>query len=144
MKRTIALTVLLALIACSRTPPPASDLAPSPPTAVPTARPRPTDRPATPTTAPASPTSAPPTPTPAPMATVTRGGNVRRSPINGKPIDVVNARESVQLLGKNKAGTWYLITDMRGVTGWVSAILLKVDPQIAASLPVQPANVLSA
>ena len=69
---------------------------------------------------------------------------MRRSPINGKPIDVVNARETVQLLGKNKAGTWYLITNLRGVTGWVSAILLKVDPQIAASLPVQPANVLTA
>lgn len=71
-------------------------------------------------------------------AVVANGGNVRPGPGTSfsPALDQINARETVELLAKNEAGTWYQIKNIRGVTGWVSASLLTIDPAVEAKLPV--------
>lgn len=77
-----------------------------------------------------------PTPTPQALtAAVFNGGNVRERPVNGRPLDQINAGESVQLLEKTPDGGWYRITTPRGVTGWVSQTLLTLDPEVARQVP---------
>ena len=77
------------------------------------------------------------TPTPSALtATVFNGGNVREAPVSGRPIDQVNASETVQLLAKNADGSWYQIKTARNVTGWVSQTLLTIDPAVAQQVPV--------
>lgn len=76
-------------------------------------------------------------------ATVFNGGNVRQTPVNGTPLDQINANETVRLLGKNEAGSWYLITDIRGVTGWVSSSLLTIDPGVVAGVPIAPSSAVA-
>lgn len=80
------------------------------------------------------PTSAPPET--GLTATVFNGGNVRERPVTGKPLDQINAGETVQLLAKTADSGWYQITNIRGVTGWVSRTLLTIDPDVAAKVPV--------
>ncbi len=75
-------------------------------------------------------------PTPALTAKVFNGGNVRDQPVNGKVLDQINANETVTLLEKNAAGTWYKITNIRSVTGWVSATLLTVDDAVKQQVPI--------
>jgi len=69
-------------------------------------------------------------------ATVFNGGNVRERPVTGKPLDQINAGETVQLLAKTADAGWYQITNIRGVTGWVSVTLLTIDPAVATQVPV--------
>lgn len=70
-------------------------------------------------------------------ATVANGGNVRAAPnTQGEVFDQIHAAETVRLVQKNQAGTWYLIANPRRVTGWVSGTLLDVDPGVAARLRV--------
>jgi uncharacterized protein YgiM (DUF1202 family) len=70
-------------------------------------------------------------------ATVFNGGNVRSAPNrDGQVLDQINARETVQLLAKNADGTWYQITNTRGITGWVSVTLLTIDADLASKVPV--------
>jgi Bacterial SH3 domain len=81
------------------------------------------------------------TPTPAGglAATVANGGNVREAPINGRPLDQVNAGETVRLLAKTKDGSWIKITYARNgatITGWVSRTLLTIDPAVEQQAPV--------
>jgi SH3-like domain-containing protein len=81
----------------------------------------------------------PPTPGTAPsglMATVSHGGHVRETPVTGRPVDEVNAGETVTLLAKTADGAWYRLTDVRGKTGWVSVTLLQIDPAVAKQVPV--------
>ena len=108
-------------------------------TALPTAR----STVVAPTTPPSTPVSTPPltavaTPTPAAdaMAVVANGGNVRETPISGAPLDQVNARETVRVLGKNVEGTWYFVVTPRNMTGWVSATLLTIDAAASAQVSV--------
>ena len=71
-------------------------------------------------------------------ALVANGGNVRETPINGRPVDQVNAGETIQLLEKNKDATWYKVTysrDGKTITGWVSKTLLTIDPAIDQRVP---------
>jgi uncharacterized protein YgiM (DUF1202 family) len=69
--------------------------------------------------------------------TVFNGGNVRAEPtLKGKVLDQINAGETVVLLAKNSAGTWYRVTNVRGVSGWVSVTLLNVDSAMAKQVPV--------
>ena len=68
-------------------------------------------------------------------AAVFNGGNVRERPINGRPLDQINAGETVQLLGKTADGNWYRVTTVRNVTGWVSRTLLTIDPGVAEQVP---------
>jgi hypothetical protein len=158
--KVIILATVLTLSACSRSAPqaanpPLSTAIPSPTAQAPTrtpARPNPKTAPTaqqaatSQPTAPAA-TALPPTPPADPKpptavayaggpATVTNGGNVRDAPVNGKVLDQVNANETVRLVQKNAAGTWYQLVTPRNVTGWVSATLLRIDPAVAASVPV--------
>ncbi|NWG18802.1 MAG: SH3 domain-containing protein [Chloroflexi bacterium] len=98
-----------------------------------------------PTPLPATVAALPPPPTPnatVPPATgltanVFNGGNVRAAPnLQGQVLDQINARETVELLSKTPDGTWYRITNIRGVTGWVNRTLLTVDPDVARRVPV--------
>jgi hypothetical protein len=81
-----------------------------------------------------------PTPTPegALLATVFNGGNVREAPVNGRPLDQINAGETVQLLEKTRDGGWFKVTYARNgapITGWVSRTLLRIDPAIEQQVP---------
>jgi Tfp pilus assembly protein PilX len=81
------------------------------------------------------------TPTPAGglAATVANGGNVREAPINGRPLDQVNAGETVRLLAKTADGNWLKITYARNsatITGWISRTLLTIDPAVEQQVPV--------
>jgi hypothetical protein len=69
-------------------------------------------------------------------AKVFNGGNVRERPVTGKVLDQINANETVQLLEKTSDGAWYRITNIRNVSGWVSATLLTIDPATAKKVPV--------
>jgi flagellar FliL protein len=69
-------------------------------------------------------------------ATVFNGGNVRERPVTGKPLDQINAGETVQLLAKTSDGGWYQIKNIRSVTGWVSVTLLTIEPAVARQVPV--------
>jgi Bacterial SH3 domain len=79
-----------------------------------------------------------PTPKSGLTATVANGGNVREAPVNGRPLDQVNAGEVVQLLEKNQDAGWFKITYMRNgaaITGWVSRTLLTIDPAVEQQVP---------
>jgi hypothetical protein len=81
----------------------------------------------------------PPTPGTTPSgltATVSHGGHVRETPVTGRPVDEVNAGETVTLLAKTADGAWYRLTDVRGKTGWVHVSLLQIDPAVAKQVPV--------
>jgi flagellar FliL protein len=83
------------------------------------------------------PTSAPPET--GLSATVFNGGNVRARPVTGKPLDQINAGETVQLLAKTSDSGWYQISyarDGKPITGWVSVTLLTIDPAVAKQVPV--------
>jgi hypothetical protein len=158
------LVTVLALSACSSPALPQAANAPTPkPPTNPTAQ-APTRTPARPTpttvatsqpTAPvptvvALPPTTPVDPKPPTVITrmgvpaiVTNGGNVRDTPVTGTILDQVNANETVQVLQKNDAGTWYLLVTPRDVTGWVSATLLRIDQAVAALIPVDVAAVPS-
>jgi len=72
-------------------------------------------------------------------AKVFNGGNVRERPVTGKPLDQINAGETVHLLAKTSDGGWYQITysrDGKPITGWVSGTLLTIDPEVAKQVPV--------
>ncbi len=70
-------------------------------------------------------------------AKVFNGGNVRAdATIRGKVLDQINANETVQLLAKTADGKWYQITNVRGVTGWVSVTLLTIDPDVGRKVPI--------
>jgi hypothetical protein len=71
-------------------------------------------------------------------ATVANGGNVREAPINGRPLDQINAGETIQLLEKSKDGGWFKVTYVRNgatITGWVSRTLLAIDPAVEQQIP---------
>jgi len=81
-----------------------------------------------------------PTPTPEGglIATVANGGNVREAPVNGRPLDQVNAGETIRLLEKTNDGGWLKITYVRNgatITGWVSRTLLTIDPTVEQQVP---------
>jgi uncharacterized protein YgiM (DUF1202 family) len=72
-------------------------------------------------------------------ATVFNGGNVRERPVTGKPLDQINAGETVQLLAKTSDGGWYQISYTRDgtrITGWVSVTLLTIDSAVAKQVPI--------
>jgi hypothetical protein len=81
------------------------------------------------------------TPTPAVglVAVVANGGNVREAPVSGRPLDQVNAGETIQLLAKTQDGDWLKVTYARNgdtITGWVSRTLLTIDPAVEQQVPV--------
>jgi uncharacterized protein YgiM (DUF1202 family) len=70
-------------------------------------------------------------------ATVFNGGNVRERPVTGRPLDQINAGETVQLVSRTADGGWYLIINERNVQGWVSVSLLNQIPaDVVQQVPV--------
>ena len=72
-------------------------------------------------------------------AKVFNGGNVRERPVTGKPLDQINAGETVKLLAKTNDGGWYQISytrDSKPITGWVSVTLLTIDSATAKQVPI--------
>ncbi|MEO7911073.1 MAG: SH3 domain-containing protein [Roseiflexaceae bacterium] len=79
-----------------------------------------------------------PTPTGGLAATIANGGNVRETPISGRPLDQVNAGETVRLLAKTADGKWFKVTYARNqatITGWISRTLLTIDPAVEQQVP---------
>ena len=73
------------------------------------------------------------------IATVANGGNVREAPINGRPLDQINAGETIQLLEMSKDGGWLKVTYVRNgttITGWVS----RTSSRTATSSPSPAAS----
>lgn len=71
-------------------------------------------------------------------ATVINGGNLRSAPALGDNVlDQNNADEVVTLLAKSANGQWYKLTNPRGKTGWFSASLLRIEPDVVAQVPVE-------
>lgn len=109
------------------------------PTTAPTAAPKPTVAP----TAVPEPTGLPEATTvPTQTATVFNGGRIRSAPTTAQnnQVGTINAGETLQVLAKNDDGSWYKITDKRGITGWVSASLIRIDAAAAAQVPVDGAE----
>lgn len=84
-----------------------------------------------------------PTATPQGLLTarVFNGGNVRAAPISGQRLDQVSAGEIVQVIEKNRGGTWFKVTygrDGQTITGWVSKTLLTIDAAVEQQVPVSP------
>ncbi len=69
--------------------------------------------------------------------TVVSAANVRDqpSPDGSTVIGSVTAGETVTLRRRTPRGDWYAVETSRGLVGWVSAMLLDVDPAVAARLP---------
>jgi flagellar FliL protein len=69
-------------------------------------------------------------------ATVFNGGNIRQRPVveacNNCP--QLHAGDTVDLLERNEAGTWYRVKAREGA-GWVSATLLTIDAAVAKQVP---------
>jgi hypothetical protein len=90
-----------------------------------------------PTTAPIAevPTATPAFATDSLIGLVGHGGNVRAQPnIKGHVLDQLHANEQVQLTQRSADGLWYQIVNVRGVRGWVSTTLLKIDGAIASQV----------
>jgi hypothetical protein len=70
-------------------------------------------------------------------ARVAASGNVRNGPgLGNAVIGQIRAGETVTLLGRNAAASWYRIQTARGITGWASATLLAVDAATRPQVPV--------
>lgn len=68
---------------------------------------------------------------------VWNGGNLRKLPnFTAEVIDQNNANETVTLVAKTADGRWYKVTNPRGNTGWFSASLLRIQPDVAKRVPV--------
>jgi SH3-like domain-containing protein len=105
----------------------------------PTATPRPSS---TPTTVAATRESEP-TPEPTPdtrgiVATVNNGGNVRAEPdADARIVGAIQLGDTVEVLEKNEASTWYRIETSSGVSGWTSVLALRPDAQVVAQTPIE-------
>jgi uncharacterized protein YgiM (DUF1202 family) len=70
-------------------------------------------------------------------ATVYNGGNIRDTPsLKSKVLGQLHAKQTVTLTEKTANGKWYHVIAPEA-TGWVSASLLSINPDIAAQVPVQ-------
>lgn len=79
------------------------------------------------------------------IVTVFTSGNVYPQPrAEGTVLDQVFATETVNLLQKTANGDWYRVETVREVTGWVSADLLGIPPEVATAVSTDgaatPAN----
>jgi hypothetical protein len=113
-----------------------ADLPPRP-TPFPTLERLPSVTPVTPSpTAPPTATLVPlatPTPTPLP-ATVAITANLRSNPsLDSRVVQIVEAGETVNL--RARQGDWYAVELLGGLSGWMAATVLTIDPAIAAVVP---------
>lgn len=74
------------------------------------------------------------------VVTVFTSGSVYELPEQqGAIFGQVFVGETVELLRKTPNGEWYQVTNVRDVTGWVSASLLGIPPEVADQVPVEQA-----
>jgi hypothetical protein len=74
-----------------------------------------------------------PTPTPLP-ATVATTANVRSNPsLDSSVVLVVEAGQALNL--RARQGDWYAVELPGGLSGWMAASVLTIDPAIAAAVP---------
>jgi hypothetical protein len=111
---------------------------PARPTPVPTLPRLPSVTPVTPRpTAPltATPTATPATPTAVALTgTVTTGANVRAGPgVEFAIVGVLGPGDEVRLEGRREE--WYQISTPDGLEGWMSGVVLAIDPAINAAVP---------
>ena len=110
---------------------------PARPTPVPTLARLPSVTPVTPR--PTAPPTATPTrlPSPTPVAligTVTTGANVRAGPgVEFAIVGVLGPGDEVTLEGRREG--WYLISTASGLEGWMSSVVLEIDPATNAAVP---------
>lgn len=78
-----------------------------------------------------------PAPTAAAKGVVIKRGNVRNKPTaNGSTIlGQVDAGISVNLRLHNPGRTWYVVEAPDGLVGWMSAVLLQIDPVVVEQVP---------
>ena len=78
-----------------------------------------------------------PVPTPALTAVVTKNANVRSLPVikGSKVLGQADSGATVTLRMHNPGKTWYVVQTPSGLIGWVSGILLKIDPGVADQVP---------
>ncbi len=75
----------------------------------------------------------------APIVTVFVNGAVfEEADSTSTELDRVNRDEIVELTGRNAAGDWYQIRNVRAIEGWVPANLLGIPPEVAAAVPEVP------
>jgi SH3-like domain-containing protein len=110
------------------------------PTPVPTLARLPTVTPPRPTVTP-FPTIAPLVPTATPQAAnllvaiVIRNANIRNGP--GTTFEIIGiANEGSQVALRGTRDDWYAITTADGLEGWMSGVVLEIDPQTAEAVPV--------
>ncbi|MEI6777693.1 MAG: SH3 domain-containing protein [Chloroflexales bacterium] len=73
------------------------------------------------------------------IVSVFKNGGVYEQPdAKSTEKDRVNVGEVVELKRKNAAGSWYEVTSVRGLSGWVQASLLGIPPAVAAKVSVAP------
>lgn len=113
-----------------------ADLPPRP-TPFPTLERLPSVTPVTPSpTPPPTATLVPPTtPTPIPLpALVATTANLRSNPsLDSSVVLIVEAGQAINL--RARQGEWYAIELPGGVSGWMAASVLTIDPAVAASVP---------
>jgi SH3-like domain-containing protein len=106
----------------------------------PTATPRPSS---TPTSVAAATREPSPTLEPTPstagiVATVNNGGNVRAEPdADARIVGAIQLGDTVEVLEKNEASTWYRIETSSGVSGWTSVLALRPDAGVVARTPIE-------
>ncbi len=72
------------------------------------------------------------------IVTVFVAGSIHELPNEESPVlGPVNVNEIVVLLEKTADSTWYKITDIRDVTGWVRADLLGIPDNVDTQVPLQ-------
>lgn len=75
------------------------------------------------------------------VVTVFVSGNIYEQPQEqSNTLGQVFINETVELSRKTPAGDWYEVTSVRDETGWVSASLLGIPPEVAEQVPVQQAS----
>ncbi len=84
-------------------------------------------------------TNPPPTGTGAGVAvTVGNGGNVRAQPtVNSGVVGSLVLGDTVSVLEKTADDIWFRIDTGQGVSGWAHQVVLQLDPQQTAQVPVQ-------
>jgi SH3-like domain-containing protein len=104
----------------------------------PTATPRPSSTPTAAATREPRPTSEPTPSTTGIVATVNNGGNVRAEPdADARIVGAIQLGDTVEVLEKNQASTWYRIETSSGVNGWTSVLALRPAADVVARTPIE-------
>jgi SH3-like domain-containing protein len=69
---------------------------------------------------------------------VNNGGNVRAEPdADARIVGAIQLGDTVEVLEKNQASTWYRIETSSGVNGWTSVLALRPAADVVARTPIE-------